>query len=237
MRNLRREGWNDRLSSIRIESGWGRDRGDYYARRNSGIGRIETGEWREGYWRDNRGEWYRRDQNSGRYDPRDPRYDSRDRRDNSDPRDRRDDSGVNRNDRNDPRDTRNRDQRGSEIGGRRSAENVDIIIRRVYQELLQREPDAQGLALYRGRMLNEDWSEQDVREALLKSPEYRQRSSGNGQQNAEQIVARAYRSILGREPDPASRVYVDKILRERWTQADVERALRDSPEYRNRNPF
>lgn len=54
------------------------------------------------------------------------------------------------------------------------------------------------------------------------------------QQQAEELVARAYRSELGREPDAASRVYVDKVLRERWTEADVSREIRKSPEYLNR---
>lgn len=54
------------------------------------------------------------------------------------------------------------------------------------------------------------------------------------QQQAEELVARAYRAELGREPDAASRVYVDKVLRERWTEADVSREIRKSPEYRNR---
>lgn len=55
------------------------------------------------------------------------------------------------------------------------------------------------------------------------------------QRQAEQIVARSYRAMLGREPDAASRVYVDKVLREGWTEADVSREIRNSPEYRNKN--
>jgi outer membrane lipoprotein SlyB len=54
------------------------------------------------------------------------------------------------------------------------------------------------------------------------------------QEQAEQLVARAYRAMLGREPDAASRVYVDKVLREGWTEADVSREIRNSPEYRNK---
>jgi hypothetical protein len=51
---------------------------------------------------------------------------------------------------------------------------------------------------------------------------------------AEEIVRRAYLSVLRREPDAASRGWVDRVLRENWTQADVERELRRSPEYRDR---
>ncbi len=51
---------------------------------------------------------------------------------------------------------------------------------------------------------------------------------------AEEIVRRAYLSVLRREPDAASRGWVDRVVRENWTQADVERELRRSPEYRDR---
>lgn len=54
------------------------------------------------------------------------------------------------------------------------------------------------------------------------------------QAEAEQIVAAAYRSTLNREPDPASRPWVDRVLRERLTQAELEAELRKSDEYRNK---
>jgi hypothetical protein len=53
-------------------------------------------------------------------------------------------------------------------------------------------------------------------------------------QRAEEIVRRAYLSVLRREPDAASRGWVDRVMRENWTQADVERELRRSPEFRDR---
>jgi hypothetical protein len=45
----------------------------------------------------------------------------------------------------------------------------------------------------------------------------------------------AYLNVLGREPDPASRTYVNRVLRDKWTQQDVERELRRSDEFRNNN--
>jgi hypothetical protein len=51
---------------------------------------------------------------------------------------------------------------------------------------------------------------------------------------AEEIVRRAYLSVLQREPDPGSRTYVDRVLRSRWTEQDVARELRKSDEYRRR---
>lgn len=202
VRDLRREGWNDRLSSIRVNAGDWRDLAEYGGRygdrqNGSGLGRIETAPWRD------------------------------------DRSDQRDGSGYN------PRDSApNRyptDGRTGAANGGRSVETVDVTVRRVYQEVLLRDADPQGLALYRNHVNNDRWSEQDVRSALLQSPEYRQRTMPTPQVNAEQLVARAYRSVLGRDPDPASRVYVDKVLRERWTEADVTRELKNSPEYRSKH--
>ena len=53
---------------------------------------------------------------------------------------------------------------------------------------------------------------------------------------AENIVRRAYQSVLGRDPDSGARGWVDRVMRDRWTQSDVERELRKSAEYRNRRP-
>jgi len=52
-------------------------------------------------------------------------------------------------------------------------------------------------------------------------------------QRAQEIVRRAYLSVLNREPDAASQGYVDRVLRDKWTEEDVARDLRRSPEYRN----
>lgn len=52
---------------------------------------------------------------------------------------------------------------------------------------------------------------------------------------AEAIVRRAYQNVLRRDPDPGgAQGFIDKVLRDRWSQGDVERELRKSPEYRNR---
>jgi len=135
---------------------------------------------------------------------------------------------------------------GGGNGGNRPT-NVDRVIRRAYQDLLEREPDQDGLREYRRRMLDDGWSEAEVREALRRSPEYRQRNQvtrgGRGEQNyqmsrerAQDIVRRAYLSTLGREPDAGAEGFVERVLRDRWTEQDVVRELRKSAEYRNRRP-
>jgi len=111
---------------------------------------------------------------------------------------------------------------------------ADRSVRRAYQDILGREPDDQGLAKYRNEMLRNGWTERQVRDALMKSPEYRQKNMMT-RDKAVELVTRAYRNVLGRDPDPAGlEGYVQGVLRKKWTEADVERELRKSDEYRNK---
>ena len=90
------------------------------------------------------------------------------------------------------------------------------------------------MRMYRSRIIDDGWSEAQVRDALRSSPEYREKSTMTFAK-AQEIVRRAYLSVLKREPDAqGSQGYVNKVLRDRWSQQDVERELRKSPEYRNK---
>lgn len=71
-----------------------------------------------------------------------------------------------------------------------------------------------------------------MRETLRRSPEYRTKATMT-RERATEIVRRAYLSVLNREPDPASQGYVDRVLRDKWTEEDVARELRKSPECRS----
>jgi hypothetical protein len=110
----------------------------------------------------------------------------------------------------------------------------EVIVRRAYQDILERDPDPAGLRLYRSRIIDDGWTEQQVREALRRSPEYREKSTMT-RAKAEEIVRQAYLAVLKREPDAGSAGYVNNVLRDKWSQADVERALRRSAEYRTNN--
>jgi TorA maturation chaperone TorD len=114
-----------------------------------------------------------------------------------------------------------------------SQSSADRIIRRAYQDILGREPDFNGLVDARNQIMYHGWDEHDVREALRRSPEFRQKNTMT-REKAQQIVNRAYQSILGRDPDPAAEGYIQKVLQEHWSEADVARELRNSDEYRNR---
>jgi hypothetical protein len=108
-------------------------------------------------------------------------------------------------------------------------------VRRAYADILGRPPDNQGLAKYRNHMVNDRWTERQVRDALMNSPEYREKSRMT-REKADEIVKSSYRSVLGRDPDAAGlRSYSDKILREKWTESDVTRSLRQSDEYKKKH--
>jgi hypothetical protein len=115
-----------------------------------------------------------------------------------------------------------------------SQSSADRIVKRAYQDILGRDPDYNGLVQYRNQITDQGWDEHEVREALRRSPEYRQKNTMT-RQKAEEIVTRAYRSVLGRDPDPAGMEnYVQGVLTKHWSEADVARDLRNSDEYRNR---
>jgi len=168
VRNLQEEGWNDRLSSLRVEAS------NYDSRNYDG-------------------------RNDGR------NYDGRN------------------------YDGRNYDGRRDGGGNNVSAER---IVRRAYEDVLQREPDPVGMRTYRSRIIDDNWTEQQVRDDLRRSAEFRERATMTPQR-ATEIVRRAYLSVLNREPDAASQGYVQRVLRDKWTEEDVARDLRRSPEYRN----
>src|SRR5262249_44163669 len=126
-----------------------------------------------------------------------------------------------RNGRYERRDERRDDRRGI------SSFDVDRIIRRAYQDILDREPDQEGLRTYRSHMIDDGWTEAQVRESLRTSREAREKNTMT-YEKANEIVRRAYLNVLNREPDPGAVGYVNRVLRDHWTQADVERELRRS---------
>ena len=140
------------------------------------------------------------------------------------------DRGDRRDDRRDDRfgDRRDRDDR------RISGEEADRIVRRAYQDLLHRDPDDAGLRQYRSRIIDDRWSEDQVRNSIRNSPEYRDRTTMT-RAKAEDIVRRAYQSVLKRDPDAGGmNAYVKNVMNDNWSQEDVERDLRKSDEFRNR---
>jgi hypothetical protein len=118
----------------------------------------------------------------------------------------------------------------------RKADDVgatDRIVKRAYNAVLGRDPDPAGLYQYRNQVERHGWDQHDVEDALRNSPEFRARNRIS-EEEARTIVRRAYESVLGREPDAGSAPYVQRVMRDHWTERDVARELYNSAEYRSK---
>ncbi len=106
--------------------------------------------------------------------------------------------------------------------------DCDVVIRRVYQDLFGREPDAIGFRSYRSLMIDQGWTEQMVRDHVRHSDEFRR-------DGVDKIIRRAYLEVLGRGVDPSGfNQYRKAIIDKGWTEGDVRDDLRRSTEYKNR---
>jgi hypothetical protein len=48
------------------------------------------------------------------------------------------------------------------------------------------------------------------------------------------MVRQAYQRVLRREPDPAARPWINEVMKNNWSQRQLEDALRDTPEGRQK---
>lgn len=104
----------------------------------------------------------------------------------------------------------------------------DKIIRRAYQDILERAPDDSGLRHFRSMIIDRGWDEKQVRDALRASDEYRVTYM-------TRRLNRVYQEILGRDVDPRGfEHYRNKIIEHDWSDDDIRRDLRNSEEYRRR---
>lgn len=55
-------------------------------------------------------------------------------------------------------------------------------------------------------------------------------------EQAQAIVRSAYQNVLGRDPDPASGGWVDRVFTDHWSQQQLENELRNSAEYLQKHP-
>lgn len=103
---------------------------------------------------------------------------------------------------------------------------VDTAIHRAFREVLGRNADPQGLRLYRERIIHQGWTEEQVIRQLQRSDEARA-------VDANAAITRAYREVLGRDPDPQGLNHYRSKWREGWTQGQIRDDLRRSHEGRN----
>ena len=104
-------------------------------------------------------------------------------------------------------------------------------VRSAYQDILGREPDAEGLRNYRQKIVREGWSEQDVRDDLRRSVEYATLTGRTA--SADRIIRRAYLDVLRREPDEEGlQTYRREIIENGWEYHDLRQVLARSEERR-----
>jgi hypothetical protein len=114
-------------------------------------------------------------------------------------------------------------QRSSEARG----VNADEAITRAYREVLRRDPDPNGLAHYRAKW-RDGWTQGQIRDDLRRSQEGREG-------HIRTAITRAYREVLGREPDPAGYANYERLMREKgYSERDVRQALMSGDEYRQK---
>ena len=132
-------------------------------------------------------------------------------------------------------------ERHDVVRGQRAVSDAEAedIVRRAYQSVLKREPDASGMREYKARILNDRWTEQQVVSALRSSPERHEVVRGQraiSDAEATEMVRRAYQSVLNREPDAGGlRDYKARVMNDRWTEQQLVNALRNSDEYRSKH--
>lgn len=108
-------------------------------------------------------------------------------------------------------------------------EAPEVILQRVYGEVLAREPRPDELRRGRGWIIDQGWTEDMLRDHLRQGDEFRR-------EGADRIVRRAYREVLDREPDAGGlRQYRRAVLERGWTEGDVRDDLRRSEEYRRKH--
>lgn len=106
---------------------------------------------------------------------------------------------------------------------RRDAERA---VRSAYRDLLGREPDDWGLREYRDRLIVRGWTEDQLRDDVRQSPEFRSRDLPG-------IIRRAYREVLGRDPDPSGMASYTRALQNGMSEAEFRADLHRSGERAN----
>lgn len=109
---------------------------------------------------------------------------------------------------------------------RRTAEN---IVQRAYRDILGRNADADGLRSYREKLTDQNWSEDDVRNHLRRSNEFHAI-------NPDEVITKAFREVLKRDPDPEGlRHYHDLLVNHGWTIPQLRAELLRSDEWNDKN--
>jgi len=101
---------------------------------------------------------------------------------------------------------------------------AERAIRAAYRDILGRDPDASGLKEYRDRLVRHGWTEDQLRDNLRQSDEFRHR-------DVDAIVRKVYRDVFGRDPDASGLANYTRALRHGMSEAELRADLKRSPEY------
>lgn len=105
------------------------------------------------------------------------------------------------------------------------AKDPTQIVTEAYQDILGRKPDEEGLRVYRSRIIDKGWSEEDVRKTLRRSDEYITKS-----------IRQAYKDVLGRDADEGGlATYRKKMKDDGWGIDRVREELRKSKEAKSKS--
>ena len=109
------------------------------------------------------------------------------------------------------------------------AQDPTAIVENAYQDILGRKADPAGMRMFRSKIIDEGWTQQQVRDALRDSPE-------NIQEGVDRIIKQAYEDVLNRQPDRSGMEFYKKlIINDKWSEKQVRDSLRQSAEYRNKH--
>jgi len=121
---------------------------------------------------------------------------------------------------------------------------VEDLITAMYWELLDREPDAEGLAWWVSTVVEQGYSLQSVRDGIMASDEYQKLHSGDGSGGGDpapdpgptsaDLVTQAYQALLGRTPSSQELTYWTNAMIQGMSIFEVESQMQASPEYENR---
>lgn len=111
---------------------------------------------------------------------------------------------------------------------RRPSFDTEREITRAFRDLLQREPTGRELREYRERIVAEGWSRDQLRDDIRSGREFRSRE-------ADRIIVRVYRELLGREPDKSGwEHWRAKIVDHGWSEQRLRKTIREGDEFRQR---
>ena len=102
---------------------------------------------------------------------------------------------------------------------------ADALIQQAFREVLGRAADPDGLRHYRELLMREGWTDRQLIEDLQRSKEARSISP-------DDAITRAYREVLGRDPDLNGLNHYRQLWRAGWTQGQIRDDLRRSTESR-----